>query len=340
MPDPILVGRNAEKVEALAKQHGVARWTTDLDAALADQERHVFFDDGDDADASDAADQGDRRRQAHLLREADRHQPRPRRWRSCRLAKAPASSTARCRTSCSCPACRSSSMLRDSGFFGRILSVRGEFGYWVFEGDWQPAQRPSWNYRTEDGGGIILDMVCHWRYVLDNLFGNVKSVSLHRRHPHSRARRRGGQALQGDRRRCCLCHLPARGRRHRPYQHVLGDARLPRRSRDLPGRRHARLGRRRPHRLHDPAAPGDAAAGVEPRREADHRLLRQLAEGARQRQSTRTASRRNGRCSSATSSRTRRTSTPGRRRKGVQLVECALQSWKERRWVDVPPLKI
>ena len=67
-------------------------------------------------------------------------------------------------------------MLRDSGFFGRILSVRGEFGYWVFEGDWQPAQRPSWNYRKADGGGIILDMLCHWRYVLDNLFGEVEAV--------------------------------------------------------------------------------------------------------------------------------------------------------------------
>jgi predicted dehydrogenase len=68
-------------------------------------------------------------------------------------------------------------MLVDSGFFGRILSVRGEFGYWVFEGDWQPAQRPSWNYRKQDDGGIIVDMLCHWRYVLDNLFGSVQSVS-------------------------------------------------------------------------------------------------------------------------------------------------------------------
>src|SRR5204863_3865600 len=65
----------------------------------------------------------------------------------------------------------------ESGFFGRILSIHGEFGYWVFEGDWQPAQRPSWNYRKEDGGGIIVDMLCHWRYVVDNLFGNVKAVS-------------------------------------------------------------------------------------------------------------------------------------------------------------------
>jgi predicted dehydrogenase len=68
-------------------------------------------------------------------------------------------------------------MLVNSGFFGRILSVRGEFGYWVFEGDWQPAQRPSWNYRKEDDGGIIVDMLCHWRYVLDNLFGAVKAVT-------------------------------------------------------------------------------------------------------------------------------------------------------------------
>ena len=67
--------------------------------------------------------------------------------------------------------------LIDADFFGRIISVRGEFGYWVFEGDWTPAQRPSWNYRKKEGGGIILDMLCHWRYVLDNLFGEVKSVS-------------------------------------------------------------------------------------------------------------------------------------------------------------------
>src|SRR5207237_1100617 len=66
--------------------------------------------------------------------------------------------------------------LVDSGFFGRILSVRGEFGYWVFEGDWQAAQRPSWNYRAEDGGGIIVDMFAHWRYLLDHTFGDVLSV--------------------------------------------------------------------------------------------------------------------------------------------------------------------
>jgi predicted dehydrogenase len=67
--------------------------------------------------------------------------------------------------------------LTQKGFFGRILSVHGEFGYWVFEGDTVPPQRPSWNYRAADGGGIVMDMLCHWRYVLDNLFGTVKAVS-------------------------------------------------------------------------------------------------------------------------------------------------------------------
>jgi pterin-4a-carbinolamine dehydratase len=68
--------------------------------------------------------------------------------------------------------------LIDCGFFGELLSVRGEFGYWVFTGhDAIAPQRPSWNYRKEDGGGIIVDMLYHWRYVLDNLFGEVQAVS-------------------------------------------------------------------------------------------------------------------------------------------------------------------
>ena len=98
------------------------------------------------------------------------------------------------------PGLKKLAFLRDSGFFGRMLSVRGEFGYWVFEGDWQEAQRPSWNYRSEDGGGIILDMVCHWRYVLDNLFGEVESVICIGTTRHPRALRREGQEVHGDRR--------------------------------------------------------------------------------------------------------------------------------------------
>src|SRR4029077_825100 len=67
--------------------------------------------------------------------------------------------------------------LIDTGFFGKILSVRGEFGYWVFTGEHETLQRPSWNYRKEDDGGIIVDMLCHWQYVIQNLFGEVKSLT-------------------------------------------------------------------------------------------------------------------------------------------------------------------
>ena len=103
--------------------------------------------------------------------------------------------------------------LIDTGFFGRILSVRGEFGYWVFDGDHQPAQRPSWNYRKEEGGGIIIDMLCHWRYVIDNLFGADQGAVGLRRASTSRAHRRGGARVRLHGRRRGLRHLRARQRR-------------------------------------------------------------------------------------------------------------------------------
>ena len=145
MPDPILVGRNAEKVAALAKAHGIERWTTDLDAALADQNDRSSSTPRPRRCARRCSRRRSRPASTSIARsrsptnlEEALEVPRPRR---------PASRTASCRTSCSCPGLQKLKMLRDSGFFGRMLSVRGEFGYWVFEGDWQPAQRPSWNYR-------------------------------------------------------------------------------------------------------------------------------------------------------------------------------------------------
>ncbi len=176
MPDPILVGRNAAKLGKLAAEHGVRRWTTDLDAALKNADDTVFFD------------AASTRLRPALLKKAiaaGKHVycEKP-------VATSLAQALELCRTARKAkvkhgvvqdklwlPGLLKLKALRDSGFFGRILSVRGEFGYWVFEGDSQPAQRPSWNYRRKDGGGIILDMLCHWRYVLDNLFGEVKSVS-------------------------------------------------------------------------------------------------------------------------------------------------------------------
>ena len=175
MPDPLLVGRNAAKVEKLAREHGVERWTTDLDAALAAKDE-IFFD---------AASTQLRPRLLKRAIAAGKHLycEKP---VATTLAEAKslyaAAKKARVKHGVVqdklwLPGLLKLKKLRDDGFFGRILSVRGEFGYWVFEGDRIPAQRPSWNYRKQEGGGIILDMLCHWRYVLDNLFGEVKAVS-------------------------------------------------------------------------------------------------------------------------------------------------------------------
>jgi predicted dehydrogenase len=175
--DPILVGRNADKIAALARRHNIARWTTDLDAALADPDDRLFFD------------AGTTQMRAELLTKAikagkDVYCEKPIATTTeeavavARLAAGAGIRHGVVQDKLFLPGLQKLAMLNRAGFFGKMLSVRGEFGYWVFEGDWgQPPQRPSWNYRLADGGGIILDMLCHWRYVLDNLFGNVKSVS-------------------------------------------------------------------------------------------------------------------------------------------------------------------
>jgi predicted dehydrogenase len=176
MPDPILVGRNLDKLQALAKAHGVTRVTTDVDAALKDPFNQIYFD----SQTTDRRAEGVRK--AIAAKKAI----------YCEKPTAVDTATALALYhECTAaglkngvvqdklwlPGLMKLKMLIDSGFFGKILSVRGEFGYWVFEGDLQPAQRPSWNYRKEDGGGMVIDMLCHWRYVIDNLFGNVKAVS-------------------------------------------------------------------------------------------------------------------------------------------------------------------
>jgi predicted dehydrogenase len=173
--EPLLVGRSEAKLAELARRHDIADYTTDLDAALADPRWEIYADflvtkaraaairkaiaagkaiytEKPTADSLDEA-----------LELAD-------------LAKAAGIKNGVVHDKLYLPGMRKLARLIDSGFFGRILSVRGEFGYWVFEGDWQPAQRPSWNYRAEEGGGIVIDMFPHWNYVLENLFGTVRSV--------------------------------------------------------------------------------------------------------------------------------------------------------------------
>lgn len=176
VPDPILVGRNADKVEAIAKAHNVERWTTDLDAALANREDTLFFDAASTklrpALLKKAIDAG-----KDIYCEKPVSESLAEALDIAAYAKSKGVKNGIVHDKLDLPGLKKLQRLRDSGFFGRILSVRGEFGYWVFEGDWMPAQRPSWNYRAADGGGIISDMLCHWRYVLDNVVAPVKSVS-------------------------------------------------------------------------------------------------------------------------------------------------------------------
>ncbi|WP_280155717.1 Gfo/Idh/MocA family oxidoreductase [Piscinibacter sp. XHJ-5] len=176
MPDPILIGRNAEKIEALAREHGIARWGTNLDAALANRSDTVFFDAGTTQMRPTLLAQAIRAGK-HVYCEKPIATNLNEAVEVCRLARQAGVKHGAVQDKLFLPGLRKLDMLRRAGFFGRLLAVRIEFGYWVFEGDLQPIQRPSWNYRAEDGGGIILDMLCHWRYVLDNLFGEVKSVS-------------------------------------------------------------------------------------------------------------------------------------------------------------------
>jgi predicted dehydrogenase len=176
VPRPLLLGRNAAKLEAISKEFGALPWSTDLDAALADPAYAVYFD----AQTTDRRAECVRKAIAagkHVYCEKPVSENLETALDLYRRAKQAGVKHGVVQDKLWLPGMMKLKSLIDQGFFGRILSVRGEFGYWVFEGDTVPAQRPSWNYRKEDGGGIILDMLCHWRYVLDNIFGAVQAVS-------------------------------------------------------------------------------------------------------------------------------------------------------------------
>ena len=172
---PLLVGRSAHKLAEIAAEHGIADWTTDLDAALADPQWEIYADFLVTKARATAIRKAIAAGKA-IYTEKPTAESVEEALELARLAKAAGVKTGVVHDKLYLPGLQKLKRLIDSGFFGRILSVRGEFGYWVFEGDWQPAQRPSWNYRSEDGGGIISDMFPHWNYVLENLFGQVKSV--------------------------------------------------------------------------------------------------------------------------------------------------------------------
>ncbi len=176
VPRPLLVGRNEDKLSAISREFGGIDWTTDLDQALANRDYQIYFD----------AQTTDRRADAvtaaiaagkHVYCEKPTAAETSVALDLYRKAQKAGVKHGVVQDKLWLPGFLKLQHLRELGFFGRILSVRGEFGYWVFDGETVSPQRPSWNYRKEDGGGIILDMLCHWRYVLDNCFGAVRAVS-------------------------------------------------------------------------------------------------------------------------------------------------------------------
>ncbi|TFZ04457.1 Gfo/Idh/MocA family protein [Ramlibacter rhizophilus] len=347
MPDPILIGRNAEKMEALARAHKIERWGTDLDRALANDEDTVFFDAGTTQMRPQLLAKAIRAGK-HVYCEKPIATNLNEAVEIARLAQE-ASETrgikhGAVQDKLFLPGLRKLDMLRRAGFFGRMLSLRLEFGYWVFEGDLQPIQRPSWNYRSEDGGGMILDMMCHWRYVLDNLFGEVKSIS-------------------------CLgtTHIPERwDEAGRPYKATADDAAYA--MAELVGHQGepviaqlnmswaTRVRRDDLVTFHVDGTHGSAVAGLTDCR-AQSRVttprpvwnpdVRQTMNFYEQWQEVPDTQFYDNGFKIQWEHFIRHVVedapykwTLPEGAKGVQLVEAALQSWQERRWIDVPPLSV
>jgi predicted dehydrogenase len=180
-PEPLLVGRREHALKELAERHGldpVADVSTDVDAVLADESVDIYFD----AQITAAREETVKKAIAagkHIYTEKPTATGLTGALELARLARAAGVKHGVVQDKIFLPGLLKLKRLIDGGFFGTILSVRGEFGYWVFEGDWQSAQRPSWNYRAEDGGGIVVDMFPHWEYVLHELFGAVRTVQAH-----------------------------------------------------------------------------------------------------------------------------------------------------------------
>ncbi len=192
--EPVLVGRSEAALRELAQRHGIERWTTDLDAALEDPEAQIYFD-AQITSAREPAITAAIAAGKHVFTEKPSAESLQGALELARIADAAQIKHGVVHDKLYLPGFLKLRRVIESGFLGRILSVRGEFGYWVFEGDWQPAQRPSWNYRAQDGGGIVLDMFAHWSYLLENLFGRVEAVTRQGRHPHRPALGRAGAAV-------------------------------------------------------------------------------------------------------------------------------------------------
>jgi predicted dehydrogenase len=176
MPDPVLLGRNPEKLTALAAKSGGLKWSTDRDGCLADPAIDIYFD---------ATATGGRPTRARAAFAAGKHvyleKPIAENLEDAlslaRAAERAGRKGGVVQDKLFLPGLKKLRKLYEADFFGRVLSVRLEFGWWVFDGELVPAQRPSWNYQKATGGGLILDMFAHWRYIFDRLLGPIAAVS-------------------------------------------------------------------------------------------------------------------------------------------------------------------
>ncbi len=343
MPDPVLIGRNAEKIEALARAHKVERWGSNLEAALANPEDGIFFD------------AGTTQMRPQLLAQAIRagkhvycEKPIATNLREAldiaQTAQASGLKHGAVQDKLFLPGLRKLDMLRRSGFFGRMLSVRIEFGYWVFEGDLQPIQRPSWNYRDKDGGGIVLDMVCHWRYVLDNLFGEVQSVSCIGANHIAQRWDEDHKAYAADADDAAYATFQLKGHQGEPVIAQVNMSWTTRVRRDDLVTFHV-------DGTHGSAVAGLTDCRVQSRMTTPRPVwnpdVKQTMNFHDQWQDMPDAQFYDNGFKiqwehfirHVVDNEPYRWTLP-EGAKGVQLVEAALQSWKERRWIDVPPLKV
>ena len=339
-PEPILVGRSERKLRRLAAEHGIERWTTDLDACLADPEVEVYFD----AQLTQQRPAAVRRAIAagkHVYCEKPVTETLEEGLELARLARDAGVKNGVVQDKLFLPGLLKLAELIETGFFGRILSVRGEFGYWVFPGPVPPAaaalvELPGGG-RRRDPHRHVLPLALRARQPV-----RAREVGLRpRRDPHPRARRRAGRALRGHRGGRGVRHLRDRGRADRADELVLVRPRRPRRALRAAGRRHARQRRRRPARVPHPAGGGHADARLEPGHPEPDRPPGAVA----------------ARCRSAAAYdngfkvqwekflRHVVLDEPFpwdflEAAKGIQLAELGMRSWQERRFVEVPELAL
>jgi predicted dehydrogenase len=174
--EPVLVGRNEAKLQELCAQHGIAEYTTDAQSIIDDASVDIYFDAQVTSRRAEALSSA-MKAGKHIFTEKPTAETLTQAIELARIGQNAGVTAGVVHDKLYLPGLVKLKRLVDEGFFGRILSLRGEFGYWVFEGDGQPAQRPSWNYRAEDGGGIVVDMFCHWNYVLEGILGKVETVT-------------------------------------------------------------------------------------------------------------------------------------------------------------------